>query len=139
MSEANKATFRRLFEEGVNEGDMAVVDEIVDATFTYHGSGQELSGPDGLKQLIGMYRTAFPDIELTIEDQVAEGDKVVTRWTGRGTHEGELQGIAPTGKQITVTGISTTRYAGGKIAEEWEIIDQLGMLQQLGVVPPLEG
>ena len=81
------------------------------------------------------YRTAFPDLRLTIEAQVSEGDLVVTRWKASGTHQGELFGIAPTGKQATVTGISLTRVSGGKIAEDWTNWDTLGLLQQLGAVP----
>ncbi len=81
------------------------------------------------------YRTAFPGNQLTVEDYLAEGDTVVSRWTGRGTHKGDLMGIAPTGKQVTVTGISIQRIANGKIVEEWSNYDMLGMLQQLGVVP----
>ena len=82
-----------------------------------------------------MYRSAFPDMQLTIEDQIAEGDKVVTRWTARGTHQGELMGIPPTGKQATVTGITVGRVANGKFVESWSNFDALGMMQQLGVVP----
>jgi predicted ester cyclase len=86
-----------------------------------------------------MYRTAFPNIHVTIEDQIAEGDKVVTRWTGHGTHQGELMGIPPTNKAVTVTGIAIDRIVAGKIVEHWENFDQLGMLVQLGVVPPPGG
>ena len=82
-----------------------------------------------------MYRSAFPDIQFTIEDLIAEGDKIVTRYTARGTHRGDLQGIPPTGRQVTVTGIIISRFANGKFVEGWLDFDALGMLQQLGVIP----
>ena len=82
-----------------------------------------------------MYQAAFEDGMVTIDDMIAEGDLVVTRWTGRGTHTGELMGIAPTGKEVTVSGITIARLANGKIAEEWELMDALGMMVQLGAVP----
>ncbi len=83
-----------------------------------------------------MYRSAFPDLQATVEDQVAEGDKVASRFTFRGTHRGELAGIPPTGNQVEVTGIVISRIEGGKGAEDWSNYDALGMMQQLGVVPP---
>jgi predicted ester cyclase len=93
--------------------------------------GKEVLPP----QFITANRAAFPDLRLTIEDQIAEGDKVVTRFTARGTHRGKLPGIAPTGKQVTTTAIIINRYTGGKIAESWINGDILGLLQQLGVIP----
>lgn len=83
----------------------------------------------------GMFMSAFPDTKMTVEQQIAEGDKVVTRWKAQGTHKGELMGIPPTGKQVTVTGISIERIVGGMIVESWEEFDQMGMMQQLGVIP----
>jgi len=88
-----------------------------------------------MKQFVSMYLTAYPDTHFTIEDQIAEGDTVVTRWTARGTHKGPLMGIPPTGKQVTVTGISIGRVVNGKTVEGWSNYDTLGMMQQLGVVP----
>jgi predicted ester cyclase len=85
-----------------------------------------------------VYRTTFPDVRITIEDQVAEGDKVVTRWTGRGIHQGDLMGIAPTGTRATVTGITIDHISGGKVAETWANFDVMGMIQQLGVIPSPE-
>jgi predicted ester cyclase len=82
-----------------------------------------------------MYRTAFPDLQIPIEDVIAEGDRVVTRWTTRGTHQGELMGAAPTGNQLTVTGILIDRVSGGKIEEEWVDYDTLHLMQQIGAVP----
>ncbi len=136
MSEANKAFVRRTVDEAVNQGKLGVVDELVTTGYVYHGpGGQELRGPEGLRQLITMYRTAFPDLHMSIEGLIAEGDNVVLRWTVRATHKGDLQGIAPTGKKVTVTGIAVSRFEGGKIAEEWESFDQLSMMEQIGAVP----
>jgi steroid delta-isomerase-like uncharacterized protein len=135
-TDENKAIIRRLIEELINQGNLAAVDEVIGRDYVYHAPGiPELRGPEGFTQLITMYRTAFPDVQLVIEDQIAEGEKVVTRWTGRGTHRGELMGIPATGKQASFPGIVISRIANGNIVEEWEIFDTLGMLQQLGVVP----
>ena len=132
--EENKAIFRRIVEEGFNKGNLAIVDELVATNHVNHTDN--VHGPEEYKQFITMYRTAFPDLHMTIEDQIAEGDKVVNRWTSRGTHKGDLMGIPPTGKQTTVTGIYVARIIGGKIVEEWGNFDALGMMQQIGVVPP---
>jgi predicted ester cyclase len=83
-----------------------------------------------------MMRTAFPDMHITIEDIITEGDKLVQRWVAQGTHKGELMGIVPTGKQVTITGINISRIVGGKLVEDWTEADMLGMMQQLGVIPP---
>lgn len=136
MSEENKAVSRRVLEESFNQGNLAVIDELVSADYVDHDLPPGLpDGPEGFKQLVAMYRAAFPDVQMAIEDVVAEGDKVVIRWTARGTHQGELMGIPPTNKQVTVTGIDINRLAGGKMAEHWGNFDQMGMMQQLGVIP----
>ncbi len=136
-AEANKALFRRVVEDIWHQGNLAVVDELFGSDYVYYAPGvPELRGPDGFKQFVTMVRTAFPDLRFTLEDQIAEEEKVVTRWTARGTHRGELMGIPPTGKQATWTGVIISRIANGKIVEEWETEDALGMLQQLGAVPP---
>jgi steroid delta-isomerase-like uncharacterized protein len=135
-TEANKAIARRNFEEVWNEGKLAAVDEIIAANHVNRDPANPgVSGPEGFKQLVSMYRSAFPDTHFAIEAQIAEGDKVVTRWTARGTHQGELMGIPPTGKQLAVTGMTIDRIVGGKIAESWANWDTLGLMQQLGVVP----
>jgi steroid delta-isomerase-like uncharacterized protein len=100
--------------------------------------GEEIHGREGIKQFYATLRAAFPDIHFTIEDQIAEGDRVVTRWTARATHTGEYQGIPPTGKQFSLTGIDIDRIANGKVVECWPIADELGVLQQLGVIPAPE-
>ena len=136
-TEENKAVLRRN-EEVFNKGDLAIADETIAPNYSYHGSGgQEIKGPEGFKQIITMFRTAFPDLHVTVEDMVAEGDKVAHRLILRGTHKGDLMGIAPTGKQVTVSAITISRFAGGKEVEAWSNFDQLGMMQQLGVVPPI--
>jgi steroid delta-isomerase-like uncharacterized protein len=134
-----KAISRRLLEEAFTQGRLEIVDEIVAAGYVAHdpASPEPVKGPDGLKAFITVYREAFPDLRATVEEQIAEGDKVLTRWSARGTHEGELLGIPPTGKQSTVTGMTLDRFEGGKIAESWDNWDTLGMLQQLGVVPEM--
>ena len=136
MSEQNKAIARRIFEEVWNQGNLDAIDELLAANFVNHGSPPEIpSNREGFKQFVAMYRAAFPDTHLHVEDQIAEGDRVVTRWSGHGTHQGELMGIPPTNKQVTVTGIGIDRIAGGQIVESWGEFDQMGMMQQLGVIP----
>ena len=133
----NKEIVRRLIDGVWRDRNLALVDELVAQDYVGHDPTQPepIQGRDGFKQFVGMYQSAFNDATVTIDDQIAEGDQVVTRWTGRGTHTGELMGIAPTGKEVTVSGMTVSRLAGGKIAEEWELIDALGMLVQLGAVP----
>ena len=143
-AEYNKAIVRRWYQEIFAQGNLALSDEICAADYLNHDPsappGGWPRGPEGTKAIVATYRGAFPDVQFTIEDQVAEGDKVVTRWTGRGTHTGPLMGMPPTGKSMTVTGISIERIADGKIAETWVNFDALGMLQQLGVAPvPAQG
>jgi len=138
MSEGeNKALIRRFFEEFRNRGDLAVADELLAPDCVLHaGLGPDIHGPEGCKQDIITVRSAFPDFHVTIDDMVAEGDEVATRWTIRGTHRGEFAGIAPTGRQVTGWGMSIDRIVGGKIVETWNRYDTLGLMQQLGVIPP---
>lgn len=139
MSAENKALARRLVEEAYNGGRLDVTDELVAGDFVGHDPSlpEEVRGPAGVKELIAGYRAAFPDIHVTIEDQIADGDRVVTRWSVKGTHQGELMGMPATGKQATVTGITIDRIVGGRIAESWDNWDTLGLMQQLGAVPAL--
>ena len=134
-TEDNKALMRRIYEV-FNTGNLALADEVIAADAVDHQAMPGMApGREGFKQLVTMFRAAFPDLECIIEDMLAEGDKVVTRLTMRGTHQGELMGIAPTGRPITVTGIDIVRFAQGQVVEHWGNQDDLGMLQQLGVVP----
>ena len=136
IEEENKATARRIIEEVWNKGNVAVAGELMTTSNVFHGPiGMEFKGLESLKSTVTMYRTAFPDVHMTIEDMVAEGDKVAYRYTMRGTHKGELMGIAPTGKQVTFTVIVISRFEGGKEAEVWASEDLLGMMQQLGAIP----
>jgi steroid delta-isomerase-like uncharacterized protein len=136
-AKSNKEIVRRL---GVEpwEGNMDVIDELVAPDYVGHDPSQpDLQGPQGIRAFITSYLAGYPDGRITIEEQLAEGDLVATRWTGRGTQEGELIGIPPTGKQVTVSGITISRVKNGKVVEEWSNWDTLGMLQQLGVVPAM--
>lgn len=133
-TEQNKDNDRRLV-EGLNQGNVAVFDEVTVPNYVGHESSTTMQGLEAYKQFLSAYLTAFPDLHFTIEDQVAEGNKVATRITARGTHQGSLMGIPPTGKQITVTGLYIVRYANGKAEESWLNFDALGLLQQIGAVP----
>jgi len=135
-AEENKAMVRRLVKELVNKGDLSVVGEIFATNFVNHSPATGTT-PDreGIKQYIAMLHAAFPDFHCTIEDLIAEGDKVVVRVINRGTHRAELMGIPPTGKQVNMTAISIFRFAGGKVVERWNNTDDLGLLQQLGAFP----
>ena len=140
MSDQNKALSRRNFEEVWNQRMLEVIDQLVAANSVLHDPsvpGGKVEGSKGYRQFVEIYLTAFPDVRFTINDQIADGDKVATRWTGTGTHKGTLMGIAPTGKRSTVTGITIDRYENGKAVESWTNYDTLGMFQQLGVVPML--
>ena len=140
MSEQNKALSRRGINEVLNQGKLEVIDELLASNNTFYDPslpGGKVIGPEAYKQVVQMYRTAFPDLHFTISDQIADGDKVVTRWTATGTHKGALMGIAPSGKRSTVTGITFEHYKDGKAVEFWSNWDTLGMLQQLGVVPTM--
>ncbi|HZY57242.1 MAG TPA: ester cyclase [Rubrobacteraceae bacterium] len=135
MLEENKAVIRRFVEEAFNRGNLDIADEVYAPRFFSYGTPEGEFGPENVKRFVNMYRAAFPDGRTTIEDMIAEGDKVAYRWTYRGTHQGELMGIAPTGREVTITGITISRFADGKIVEEWNNFDQLGTMQQLGVIP----
>jgi predicted ester cyclase len=130
---------RRWFEDLFSRGDLEAANEILSADFVDHLPRAEERGLEELKQYVIMYRTPFPDIRDTVEEVVAEGDKVVVRWTSRGIHQGEFMGVAPTGRHATFTGMRLFRIAEKKIAESWVNIDQLGLLEQLGIVTPGPG
>jgi len=137
MSEENKAIIaRRFFEQVWNEKNLSAIDELLAANYQDHSLPPGVpSGVEGVKQMTAIYQKAFPDTRITVEDQFAEGDRVVTRWTARGTHTGEMMGIPPTDKQVAVTGIDIYRVVGGQVVEHWGEMDQMGMMQQLGVGP----
>jgi steroid delta-isomerase-like uncharacterized protein len=135
MSEVNKILVLRGWEEIVNQKNLDAFDEFYAANAVHHEPDQDLQGLEEVKQYIAMYFEAFPDMSVSVEDLIAEGDKVVSRYAYLGTHQGELQGIAPTNKHIEKEGITIHRIEGGKIVEEWEQYDKLSFLQQLGAVP----
>lgn len=137
-TEDNKALVHRFYEEFCNKGDLKVADEIVLANYAEHENVLgAISGRDGLKQFVTATLTAFPDFHFTIEDVIAEGNKVTVRLTARGTHRGPLGDIPPTGKQVANTAIVMFRMADGMIVERWGVADQLLLLQQLGVISPV--
>jgi steroid delta-isomerase-like uncharacterized protein len=140
MSEENKAVARRSFEDHFNTGNFDLAEEIFAADYVNHDPSLPDfgTGPEVANQAARLYRNAFPDARITVEDQVAEGDRVATRWSARGTHQGELMGVGPTGNQVEITGISISRIEGGKIAEDWINYDALGMMQQMGAIPSPE-
>lgn len=135
MSDENKRIARKVFEDILTEGNIALVDGLVASDYVGHTPLLELHGPEGAKEFDALLHQAFPDLEVTVEDQIAEGDRVATRWTARGTHEGEFQDIPPTGRRVEFSGIAIFRIADGKFVEGWNIPDFLGLLGQLGAVP----
>jgi steroid delta-isomerase-like uncharacterized protein len=138
MSEQNKAIFRQTIELW-NTGDLALADHIYAADFTNHDpSRPDVTDIDGLLGFITEVHSGMPDFEVTLEDIIAEGDKVVSRWTSRGTHEGMYAGIPPTGKKASWKGVTIARFDSSKIAECWWVYDMLGALQQLGVIPGMQ-
>jgi steroid delta-isomerase-like uncharacterized protein len=135
-TEDNKALARRVIERIINTGDVSAVDEVIATDYVYSSPGMpDVRGPEGMKEFVGMYRAAFPDVRLTVDQQIAEGDSVLTRWTATGTHLGEFMGMAPTGKQVTVNGMILSRFADGKLIDDYEIMDVFGLVQQLGGMP----
>jgi steroid delta-isomerase-like uncharacterized protein len=137
-TEENKAVARREMEEVFNHaGNLDAAEEIYAPDYVGHEpTTGDIQGLEAAKQFAVAYRNAFPDLETTIEDQIAEGDKVVTRFTARGTHQGEMEGLGPpTGNRMEVTGITIEQFSDGKIVEDWTNFDALGMMQQLGLIP----
>ena len=139
MTEDNKALNRRFVEEVINEGNLDAIDELLDPGVVDHAAPPGVpTGREGAKQFFAIVRSAFPDLHHTIEDMIAEGDKVVMRSTWSGTHQEEFMGIPATGRRVRVSAIDISRVADGRIVEHWEQSDALGLMQQLGVIPPPE-
>lgn len=138
VSEQNKTLVRRFFEE-TDKGNLDIVDELYADNHRFYQPGSAPMNKEAHKQLLTMYRNVFPDSTQTVQEMIAEGDNVVTRFTFRGTQKGELMGIPPTGKPVVVEAVVIDRISGGKIVEEWTIFDSLGMMHQLGVVPASQG
>ena len=135
MSEDNKALAQRSWEI-VSQRNPDLLEEVYAADIVWHEPDQDVQGLEEAKQFYSMYLSAFPDFNATVEDVIAEGDKAVTRWTIRGTHQGEIEEFgSPTGKQVEIKGITIHRIEDGKIVEEWERYDNLSVMRQLGLVP----
>jgi steroid delta-isomerase-like uncharacterized protein len=136
VTEVNEQVAHRFHMDIFQEGNLDAADEIVTSDFQWHGGfAPPEGGPSGVKEVARSVIGAFPDRKITHHDTIAEGDKVLIRWSMTGTHKGELMGIPPTGKPMTITGFDYFRFTSGKIAEMWQEADQLGMMQQLGVLP----
>lgn len=135
ITEQSKAVVRRLHEEVFVKGDVNAVDEIVAEDFVLHEPDGDHGREEHFKGMVPAFRAAFPDLQFTFEDMIAEGDTVATRFTMHGTHEGEFMGIPPTGKEVRVSGMVFERVEDGKVQEGWVQRDNLGMMQQLGVIP----
>ena len=136
MSEANKSVVRRFYEEVFVRGNLDLIDEISAPDFVDHNPAPgQAPGIEGIKQALTEYRSAFPDLEITVEDMIAEGDKVAARITATGTHKGEFAGIPATGRRATISVIDIVRVVDGKAVERWGVEDNMGLMQQLGVIP----
>jgi len=139
MSDHNKAVVRSLFEELWNKGNLSLADQLFAPAYTHHDSSTPDfgKGPEGERKRVTLYRNALHDLRFVIEDSIVERDTVVTRWSCHGTHKGELNGIAPTGKQVHITGVTISRFSHDKMVEGYVNWDALGLMRQLGVVPEL--
>jgi steroid delta-isomerase-like uncharacterized protein len=138
-AEENKEIVRRFWEVW-EEGNLGLVDEVVGSDYVNHSPGMpnQPEGPEGIKAVVTMFRAGMPDLRVVIEDIIAEGDKVVMRYRIEGTHEGELFGVPPTGRRVSIESITVERVSGGKIREHWRVTDALDMMQQLGAIPAPE-
>ena len=137
MADESKRITRRLIEEAYSGGRLDVVAELFvpDAVIHDPALQNDVVGVGAIKDMVGAFRRAFPDLLLVIEDQIADGDRVAVRWTARGTHSGDVWGVAATGKEVTFSGVFVYRFAIGRIAESWSSWDAIGLMQQLGVIP----
>src|SRR5215213_3716789 len=136
MSEENKALARSSWEEIVNKQNPQAIDEVYAPNFVWHEPDQDIQGSEQARQFASTFFAAFPDINISVEDVIAEGEQVVTRYTIRGTHQGETEEFGPpTQKRMELKGITIHRFEGDKIVEEWERYDNLSVMQQLGLAP----
>ena len=137
MSEENKARTLAFMEEVLNKKNVGALDDFFAADYVEHSESPPgiPANREGMKQMMGMFFAGFPDLQVTTEEVIAEGDKVVVRNTVRGTHQGEFMGIPATGKQIEISEIHIVRIVDGMVVEHWGITDQMGMMQQLGLIP----
>ena len=136
MSEQYKTAARNFIEKGLNQKDLSALETYFGSDLIDHALPPGLPpGLEGRKIFASALLAAFPDLQVYVEDLIAEADKLVTRYSVRGTHKGDLMGIPATGKQVSITGTAIDRFENGQSIEHWEIIDQVGMMQQLGVIP----
>jgi len=136
--EENKSIVRRFFEVGPSRGDLDAANELLAPDFFLHVPLPCSPGVRGIDEVVSACRAAFQDLQVTVEDMVTEGDMVAARFTARGVHNGAFMGLPPTGKPITMTGMEIFRLEKGKIAELWGEANLLGLMQQLGILPPME-
>ena len=134
MSTQNKKLARQVFDIQTN-GNVALIDQIVARDYVGHTQPKDIHGPEGARKFVAMLRGAFPDMQVTIEDQIEEGDQVATRWTCRGTHQGPFLNMPPTGKHVEMAGLTVFRIANGKLVEGWNHPDLLSLLQQIDAMP----
>ncbi len=134
MSSQIKVLATRIMEELYRKGDMSIVDSIVSDDYVYRAPGIEVCGPADLKEFVADYRSAFPDLNVHIDDMIVDTDKVATRFTMSGTHDGDFDGLAPTHTKVKATGVLISRYENGKLVEDWDQFDMYSLMQQLGVV-----
>jgi steroid delta-isomerase-like uncharacterized protein len=135
VSEANKSAMKEFFQRVYNQGDIAFLDQLASADFVSHDRGNPTSDREGVKQIVGAIKAAFPDVVFTADDVIGEGDRVAARFTMRGTQSGEFMGVPATNKPIVVTGIDIVRFEGGQAVEHWHEWSGMELLQQLGVLP----
>ncbi len=136
-TEENKAIMRRYFKGAWEQGDLELLDELLAPDYVNHNPATPdmPTGPEGVKGVVSMFRSGIPDLKVVIEDMIVEDDKVATRYTLEGTHGGELFGVPPTGKRLSIKSMTVERVSKGKIRDHWRVTDSLEMMQQLGVVP----
>jgi len=137
MSEDNKNLSRRFFEEMMSGGNPDWLDEVTSPDYVDHDPvfPDDIHGIEAIKETMSGYLNAFPDLTMTVQDQIAEGDKVFTRWVAEGTHQGELMGVPPSGNRVHVEGMTVDRFENGKFVESWDNWDALGLMQQMGAIP----
>jgi len=133
--ETNKQLVRRYFDEAINEQNVDVLNELLSSDFKSYLPNGDFVGAEQYGQMLGMSLAAFPDLQVTVLDQVAEGDKVVTRWQAHGTQAGPFAGLPPTGKEVAVTAMHIHRLENGRFLEHWEEFDMLSLMQQVGAIP----
>jgi predicted ester cyclase len=135
-SEDNKATVRDFF-ACATRGEFDRFEALIRSDYVLHDTAGDARGVEGVKERVEGYRSGIAGLRVTVEQQLAAGDLVATRYTCRGTHEGELMGAAATGREVAINGIVISRFVGGQVAEEWEVADVFGLLRQIGLIPEL--